>query len=362
MRAAIVGSGFIAEVHAKALRGLGHSLAAVVSANAAHAAAFAKTWRAERWGTDPALALADDIDCVHICTPPALHFDMARKALLAGKHVVCEKPLTIDPEEAGELARIAEDKGLVAAVDFNVRFHSACGQAKRLVADPSFGKVRLIHGSYLQEFHALPESYGWRYQPELAGPMRATTEIGSHWIDLVRYVTGLEVSAVCASFGAFSPDRYLFGGMMYSEAREGSSPLRVESEDAATVSFRFSNGAMGNVVLSEVSHGRSNRLEIEVCGARASVFWNSEDPYRLSSARKGEGVVASVGAFGGGFPDTFASFFEKVYGDLVTGKASANPPYPTFRDGWRNAAVCSAIARSAAENSAWTEVRYGDGK
>lgn len=360
MRVAIVGTGFIAEVHAKALRGLGHTLAAVVSAKADHAASFAKTWGAERFGVDPALAFADDVDCVHLCTPPTAHFQAARGALRAGKHVVCEKPLTVDASEAAELVRLARETGLVAAVDFNVRFHASCGQARALVGEDSFGPVRLVHGSYLQEFHALPERYGWRYDSRTAGPMRAVTEIGSHWIDVARFLTAQEVVAVSATFGAFATERHLADGMMYDAPREGSTPIRVESEDAALLSLRFSGGAVGSVVLSEVSHGRTNRLEIEVCGANRSVFWNSEDPYRLNSARKGGGVVSSVGAFGGGFPDTFAAFFEKVYEDIRTGKASENPGYPTFRDGWRNACVCSAAARSAADASAWKEVRYDE--
>ncbi len=361
MRCAIVGNGFAARMHARALKGLGHTLSAVVGADAERAAAFARDWGAERSGVEIGLALSGDVGCVHVCTPPELHYPFVREALRAGKHVLCEKPLTIDPRQAGELARLAEGKGLVAAVGFNARFHAACGEARAKIAGGAVGDLRLVHGSYLQEFHALPDAWGWRYRPELAGPMWAVTEIGSHWVDLARHLTGLEVRAVSASFGRFARDRHLAGGVMYAEAREGSRPVRVESEDAALVSLRFSNGALGNVVLSEVSHGRINRLEIEICGSDGSVFWNSEDPYRLGTARKGGGVASGVHAFSGGFSDTFASLFEAVYRDIEAGKPSREPAYPDFRDGWRNAAVCAAIARSAAADSAWVEVEY-DGR
>jgi predicted dehydrogenase len=355
IRAAIVGTGFAAEIHARALRELGFEVAAVVGSNLSRTSAFAEKWKIERHGVDFEIALQEGIDCVHICTPPALHYVMAKRAMESGKHVICEKPLCLDTAEAEKLLALSKEKGLVAAVNFNVRFHGKCHEARKLVAASEFGGVCLIHGAYLQEFHALPDRYSWRYKPELAGHMRAVTEIGSHWIDLARYLTGLEVTEVSADFGAFTRQRYLSGDEMYSEYREGSERITVNSEDAAAILLKFDSGAIGNVILSEVSHGRGNRLEIEVTGRNESVWWDSESPCELNRSRKSGGVLTSSDAFCGGFVDTFKECFREVYTDIERGRPSVKASYPTFEDGYRNTAVCSAIYESAVKGR-WTKV------
>lgn len=357
MNAAIIGSGFIAGVHAQALLELGHTIAAVVNANVKSAEVFAEKYRAECFGDDLTLALKDNIDCVHICTPPALHYEAVKAALSAGKHVICEKPMCLDPYEAKELMLLAGERKLVGAVNFNVRFYDACSKAREFIFSPEFGDICLIHGSYLQEFHALPAEYSWRYKPELAGQMRATTEIGSHWIDLVRFWTGLEIKEVSANYGKFTPDRYVADGIMCRDRKENSKKITVTSDDAAVISIRFSNGAIGSLLLSEVSHGRNNRISIEVTGTNQSVWWNSEDPYCLNSSQKYAGVNTRINAFSGGFPNTFKAFFEEVYKDVERGRPSGEPVYPTFYDGYVNSAVCAAVYESAGNNSAWVRVK-----
>ncbi|MEZ5039193.1 MAG: Gfo/Idh/MocA family oxidoreductase [Saprospiraceae bacterium] len=355
MRVSLVGTGFIAAVHAKALKELGQELVVVVNQTHAKAETFAKDWAVARFGTDFSLALAADIDVVHICTPPTSHYQMIKAALLAGKHVVCEKPLCLNPAEAKEVMLLASEKQLIGAVLFNIRFHEACQQVKAFIASADFGTINLIHGTYLQAFHALPDAYSWRYISESAGPMRATTEIGSHWIDLARYWTGLEVAAVSANFGHFNPHRVLSEGMMYPEEREGGEKLIVDSEDAAVISLRFSNGAIGNVVLSEVSHGRSNRLHLEVTGSKQSVWWTNEVPYQWHSSEKNAGIRTQTNAFGGGFPETFKAFFESVYRDIEEGYPPIHD-YPTFYDGYVNTTICAAIFESARHHSSWVSI------
>jgi predicted dehydrogenase len=357
MRAAIIGCGFIGNVHAQAITELGHTIALVIDRSLPKAKEFAKKWKADRFGASFSMASEDDIQCVHICTPPTLHYAFVKEAIEAEKHVICEKPMCLNPDEAKELMLLAQEKNLVNAVNFNVRFYDACQKAKNFISSPDFGKIYLIHGSYLQEFHALPDDYSWRYKPELAGPMRATTEIGSHWIDLVRYWTGLEIIEVSASYGKFTPHRFVANGIMYSEARESSNNLIVDTDDAAVISIRFSNAAIGNLLLSEVSHGRNNRLSIEVTGAKQSVWWNSEDPYHLCKSHKFSGVLTQTNAFSGGFPNTFKAFFTDVYQDIESAQPSQAPNYPTFYDGYVNSAVCAAIYESANNNSAWVKVK-----
>lgn len=357
MRVAIIGTGFIAEVHGEELLNHGQEIVRVIGRDLSKTEDFASKWKAQSFSTNYRDALLPDIDVVHICTPPTLHYQMVKDALNAGKHVICEKPMCLSTDEARELMLLAEDRGLVNGVNFNVRFHEACLRIKEIIASSEFGKTNLIHGSYLQEFHALPADYTWRYIEELAGPMRATTEIGSHWIDLARYLTGLEIVEVSANYGRFAPRRYIKDGVMYETEQSNSKGISINSDDAAVVSLRFSNGAIGSLLLSEVSHGRNNRISIEISGDKQSVWWNSENPYSLSRAGKFTGVNVEINAFGGGFPNTFKGFFKEVYKDIEAGSVSNLPVYPTFKDGYINSAVCNAIYESANNNSKWIEVK-----
>lgn len=354
MKVAIVGCGNIANTHANALMQQKQEIVLAVGRDLEKAKAFSEKWGISSYSTRFEDALADGIDCVHICTPPTMHYEMAKAALLAGKNVICEKPLCLKSEQARELYLLAKEKGLLAAVNFNVRYHEACQRGRKIVSSPEFGALRLIHGAYLQEFHVLPAEYMWRYIPELGGKMRAVTEIGSHWIDLVRFWTGLEITAVSANFGCFHPKRYKNGRLMYADPQPESELVAVDSEDAAIISLQFSNGAIGSLLLSEVSHGRSNCIKIEVSSDENSIWWCSETPYQVSVARKFEGVTTVTNAFGGGFPDTFSNFFESVYSSLEAGRPA---DYPSFYDGYQNAAVCEAIYQSAKNNSIWTEVK-----
>ncbi|WP_353483553.1 Gfo/Idh/MocA family oxidoreductase [Haliscomenobacter sp.] len=357
MKVAIVGTGLIGNVHAQAIKGLGHEIVVAVNSSMPKAEAFAAQWSVPTFGTDFQLALSDEVDCVHICTPPALHFAMIKAALLANKHVVCEKPMCLEVQEAQEVYELAQQQKRIVAVVFNVRYHQACVEAKKIIAQPEFGKVLLVHGHYLQEFHALPDAFGWRYQTELAGKMRAVTEIGSHWIDLMRFWTGLEIAAISANLGTYYPQRYLENGIMYADDASSRSPMNLDNEDAAVISFKCTNGAIGNVLLSEISHGRSNQLTLEVTGTQQSIWWNNEHPYQLHQGNgKFQGARTQSLSFSGGFAETFGNLFGEVYAAIQVGKPPENPAYPTFKDGYINTLICEAIHTSAKQDSKWIEI------
>jgi predicted dehydrogenase len=318
---------------------------------------FAGRWKAKRYSVCEDDALTAGIDAVHICTPPALHYPLVKKCLEAGKQVLCEKPLCLDTGEARELAELAEKTGKVNAVNFNVRFHAACLRMAPFVQSGEFGEIRLIHGSYLQEFNAYPAPYDWRYKPELAGPMRAVTEIGSHWFDLAQFISGRQITAVQAEFGNFGPVRHLKDGILTAADDSGADPVHgaeriaVRSEDAALIHLRFDNGALGSVVLSEVSQGRINRLSLEISGEKASLWWNSEDNNLIHTGRKDRGIQTEVLGFGSGFTDTERVLFEKVYAGTL--QAEVPPAYADFKQAARITALCSASRESALNNGRW---------
>lgn len=356
MKVAILGVGSIAATHVENLTSLGHEIVMAVGRDLSKTKKFADRWNIKKYSIDYRDAFSPDIDVVHICTPPTLHYEMAKGALNAGKHVVCEKPLCIDPKEAKELMELAKKVGTVNAVNFNVRFHDACRQIKDIVSSEDFGQIHLIHGSYLQEFHILPTNYMWRYIEDLGGAMRATTEIGSHWIDLVRYLSGLEIVEVNANFAGFNPVRYVKDGVMYDTEREGSEKIEVNSEDATAVLLKFSNGAIGTMLLSEISHGRKNKLSVEISSSESNIWWDSEDHHIINQGTRNKGTRVDVNPFASGFANTFKNSFSEIYKEIEEGKPSNCPNYPVFKDGYINAAVCDAICKSAKNNSIWMEV------
>ena len=357
MVAAIWGTGNIAHTHVKALRANGIDIKSVVNINPEKARLFAEKWDIPHFGGDPSLLYDEEIDCVHLCTPPALHYDMLLSLFSHNKNVLCEKPLCFNRDEAIHLVEEANKRALICGVNFNVRFHAAVSKAQQIIAEGELGTPLLIHGSYLQEFHALPAPFGWRYDPRLAGPMRAVTEIGSHWFDIIEFVSGERISVVSSIFGNWNHIRSIQDGMMQPvSSGSGNETVEVCSEDAAVIQLKFENNAIGSVVLSEVSQGRVNRLSFEVTGAHKSIWWNSEDSSSLHSAKKGKGTVTEVFPFEGGFSGTFESLFREFYKDIKAGKPSKTQGYPTLADGVRNVTICSAVYDSARSDGTWIKI------
>lgn len=352
MKAAIIGAGFAGDVHAEAIRACGVEIAVVVCLAEAEAAAFAEKWGIPKWGEDVALALGDDIDSVHICTPPTTHGELIRRVLGAGKHVVCEKPLCLDAKEAEQLAELEKASDKVCALMLNVRYHMACQRAREILASGELGRPVLIHGCYLQEFAAFPAPLDWRYNPRTAGNMRTVTEIGTHWLDIVQYISGRKVESVSAQFGKFHPERILKDGFTYpADSQVEGEPIHVDSEDAAIVSLRYAGGAVGSLVLSGVSHGRGNYLSLEITCENGSLWWNEEENNVLQIAGKGGGIRKEVFAFGNGFSDTFTTLMRSFYAAVRSGGKEGD--YPTFREGADICGICCAVYESAVQDAKW---------
>lgn len=358
MKTGIWGAGNIAHTHAEALKASGVEIAAIVDINEAKAKEFADTFGIEKYGTDESILLTEDITTVHVCTPPNLHFEMVMKLLEHGKNVLCEKPLCFDNHQAEILAAKAKEAGVVCAINFNVRFHMACQKARQVVASENFGNVNLIHGNYLQQFACFPAPIDWRYNEVLAGRMYAVTEIGTHWMDIAQYISGRKVTAVSANFGRFYPERYVENNLMYPDSDNGrrTETRKVNSEMAAAINLKFDNGAIGTVLLSEISQGRVNRINLEVTGDYENVWWNSEDNNLLHTARRDQGVNTEIFAFGNGFMDTFRSLVNEFYKDVRAGRQSENPVYPTFTEGMEIVKICNALLESADNDEKWVSL------
>jgi predicted dehydrogenase len=378
IRAAVVGIGFIGVAHVEALRRLGIDVCGVVGSTPERA-----RLKASRANLPPVYEslkhLLDDrsVDVVHIASPNHLHVAQAAAVLEAGKHVVCEKPLGLNWAESSDLLQRATDSGLVHAVCFNIRFYPLCHQMRAMVASKEIGEPRFVTGSYLQDWLLLPTDWNWRLIPEQAGTLRAVADIGSHWLDLARFVTGRRVTEVLADLHTLVDVRRHPAGPVETFATSSDSEdlieERMSSDDACGALLRFEGGGRGTLAVSQVSAGRKNSLTMEVDGSTASIAWASEDPDILWIGHRGQPnellqrdpalvtsdaskLIAYPGGHVEGYPDTFRALFAAVYSDIDQGGPSEHPAYPTFADGHDAVCVTEAVARSSAEQG-WTTVK-----
>jgi predicted dehydrogenase len=302
---------------------------------------------------------------------------MAKAALLAGKHVVCEKPLANTVAEAQELVELAAKTGLVNALHFNLRYYPLIRHMRTMRVKGELGKVHSVIGSYLQDWLFYATDYNWRLEPDKSGESRAIADIGSHLIDLIEYITGLEITAVMADFATVHPNRKkptkpieTYSGKMLQP--EDYQEVPINTEDYATVMVRFNDGSKGVVTVSQVSAGRKNRLSLEISGSNQTVSWVSESPNNLwigkrDSAnemlmrdpslvhKESAALISFPGGHNEGFPDTSKQLFKEVYAAVREGKQPENPSYPTFADGLRELVLCDKIIESN-KKQAWVQV------
>ncbi|UCG56574.1 MAG: Gfo/Idh/MocA family oxidoreductase [Phycisphaerales bacterium] len=375
----VIGTGFIGPAHVEALRRLGNvDVAALAESSKELAQSKAEALGIEKYYGDYKQLLKDsDITSVHICSPNYLHYEMARAALEAGKHVVCEKPLAISVAEAEELVELADKKDLVNAVNFNIRYYPLMRQVRTMVQKGDLGQVFAVQGSYLQDWLFHPTDYNWRLEPEQSGQSRAIADIGSHWMDLIEYVTGQQIREVCADFATFFKTREkplkpieTYAGKVLSP--EDYKAVPINTEDYATVLLGFENGGRGVVTVNQVAAGRKNRLYFEIDGSKQAVAWESETPNQIwIGKRDGNNeimmrdpslvypeamkLIDYPGGHNEGFPDTFKQLAREVYA-YIAGDRSAEPTFPTFKDGLREMVLCEAIMDSS-KKRAWVKVR-----
>ena len=369
LHAAVVGTGFV--VHVDALRRLGVEVTGVVGSSPERAAEKAlATGLPQPYPSFEAMLDDDRVDVVHITSPNRFHAEQAKAVLAAGKHCVCEKPLAMDSGETAEMLAAAQASGLVHATNFNLRFYPQVQEARARIRDGELGAVRLVTGGYLQDWLLLDTDWNWRLDPSEGGELRAVGDIGSHWIDMVGFITGLRVEEVIADLVTFVPVRWrprgpvetFGGGRPQGETVE--QPMT--SEDAAGFMLRLESGARAVAAVSQVSAGRRNHLHFEVDGSRRALAWDQERPEELWLGHRGRAnevllrdpallspdaaaATALPAGHAEGYADTFRELYRRVYEAVAAGGPPAEPDYPTFAAGHEQAVVGEALAASARE-------------
>jgi len=374
----VVGTGYIGPAHIEGLRRNGIQVLSLMGSTKEKTEKKAIELGIPRVYVSLDDMLADpEIDVVHLATPNHLHHVHAKAALLAGKHVVCEKPLAMNTTESAELVKLAKEQNLVNAVNYNLRMYPLVHQARSMVQNGELGDLFILQGSYLQDWLLLPTDWNWRLEPNLGGNLRAVSDIGSHWLDLLSFITGLHVEKVYADFKTFHPIRKkpakpleTFTGKMLAPQDTLDQPIN--TEDYATIILHYENGTRGVLTVSQVSAGRKNRLFYEINGSKSSLAWDSEKPDELwighrevsnqtlmkdpsLLSEEARAVASYPGGHAEGYPDTLKQLYAKVYDYIIQGDYTKAPEFPTFADGHYEMQLCEAIEKSAKTNL-WVDV------
>ena len=377
LRVAVIGTGFVGRVHVENIRRQTDAeVVAIADQTADLAARFGRALGIGRTEGDYRVLLADPaIDAVHICTPNKTHYPIARDALAAGKHVICEKPLAMTADEAASLVELARSAGVVHATSYNLRFYPNVAHMRRLVATGEVGEVLAVQGSYSQDWLFYDTDYNWRLEPEVGGSSRAMADIGSHWCDLLEHVTGRRITAVCAELATFHPVRKkpkkaieTYAGKML--APEDYEDRPIDTEDFGAILLRFDGRMRGAVTVNQVAAGRKNRLLMEIYGDRCGMAWDGERPNELWIGRRdgnnqvlvkdpslleaeAQSFADLPGGHAEGYADTFKQFFRRFY--AACRDRSVAGALPGFEAGLRQLRLVEAVLQSHSEGG-WVTV------
>jgi len=376
---AIVGMGFIGPVHLEALRRLGIQVKGILCKDLDETQSVQQQFGLPHSYPSYQDILNDsEIDSIHLAVPNVMHYEMAKEALNAGKHVLCEKPLAMNTRETGELVQLAGSKQVAAGVCYNVRFYPINLEAMQWVKQGDVGEIHFVQGSYVQDWMLYATDYNWRVLADQGGPLRAVADIGTHWMDLLQTISGLKIVEVLADLHTVHKQRQrpkdevqTFTGKLETVA--DTETIDINTEDAGSILLRFDNGARGSLHVSQVTAGRKNCIRYELSGSKCALAWNSESPNELWIGRREQpnqtllrdpSLVSDVtrpyinypGGHNEGFPDTFKQCFRTFYDYIAKGDFNAAPKFPTFNDGHKEVKLCEAILKSH-QHQSWVPIQ-----
>ena len=376
-KAAVFGTGFVGRVHLEGIRRLGFvQVYAIGESQAEKARRLGDEFHVEKTDSDYRKILDDPaVDAVHVCTPNALHFPMVRDALQAGKHVICEKPLSVSIELAQQLVTLARETGRRNCTFHNLRFYPMVQHMRRMREAGDLGDILVVQGTYSQDWLLYDTDWNWRIDSQANGPSRCMADIGSHFCDMAEHVSGMRITSVCADLQTFHKTRKRPKGSIETFAGKMLTPddyeeVPINTEDFGAVIFRMGERTRGAFTASQVSAGRKNGLSLEIYGSKGSVAWNQERPDELWIGQRNSNNQIIVkdpsllkeaarsyadlpGGHSEGYDDTFKQVFRRFYRSID--EPDAAPEYPQFVDGLRQLQILEAELTSN-QKRAWVDV------
>lgn len=298
-------------------------------------------------------------DVVAIMTPNDSHFEMASAALALGFDVICDKPMTNTVDEAERLHAAVQASGLVFCLTHNYTGYPMVRQARGMVETGELGTIRLVQVEYVQGGNARendpPPDKSWRHNPAKGGPSLVMGDIGTHAHNLLRFITGLEITEVAAEVGSIVPGRVV--------------------HDYAGAMLRLNNGARGSFWVTQAAAGVENCLRIRVSGTLGSLEWEQELPQILRfkplegpaqiRTPSGPGTLPLaqrssriVKGHPEGFPEAFANLYSDAAEAIAARRACKTPDplalhFPDSHDGLLGVRFVSAVVQSSASGGAW---------
>lgn len=304
-------------------------------------------------------ARPDGIEAVSIVTPNHLHAPVAKVFLEAGIHVICDKPVTTNSDDARMLAALAQERGLIFAVTHNYSAYPLVRHAQQMVREGALGTIRVVQVEYAQDWlaAALEQSgqkqASWRTDPAKAGG-GAIGDIGSHAWQLADTIVGMPVESLAAELSSFVPGRII--------------------DDNVQVLLRYAGGARGMLWASQVAPGHANELRIRVFGSEGGIEWAQQQPNELRYTPLGEPTriitrgSAAMNAAGArvsripaghpeGYIDAFAALYSEIASHLLARRDGSDPGaahFPTIADGLRGVLFIETVQASSRSGSTWT--------
>ncbi|AXT58935.1 gfo/Idh/MocA family oxidoreductase [Aquimarina sp. AD10] len=304
------------------------------------------------------------MDFVAIVTPNHMHFPPAKMALEHGFHVICDKPLSLNMEEAIELEKIVQFTGKVFALTHNYTGYPMVKQAKAMIAKGDLGTIRKINVQYLQGWLSSAvektdhKQAAWRVDPKRSGIGGALGDIGTHAENLVEYMSGIHIKELAADLTAFGEGRTL--------------------DDDGNILLRFENGAKGTMTFSQIATGEENGLAIKIYGTKGSVDWHQENPNELvvkwldqpkqTYTPGGNGGYPEASEYvriPAGHPEGYLEGFATVYRSFAKelnhvkqgNSPSSLPDFPTVQDGVRGMNFIYKAVESSSNNASWVTLK-----
>ena len=306
----------------------------------------------------------DGINFVSIVTPNHLHHPIAKAFLEVGINVICDKPMTMNSEEAQELIDISESSDLIFAVTYNYSGYPLIREAREIIKKGDLGSIRIIKVEYIQDWLTEPiENTGqkqasWRVDPKKSGIGGSIGDIGTHAFHLAHFVTQQLPNKISADLSCFVEGR--------------------ELDDNAHILMRYESGAKGMIWSSQVAPGNENNLKIQIYGEKGGLIWQQENPNELilnllnqPSRRltRGSSFVGNQSArltrIPAGHPEGYLEGFANIYrevADEFSAKISGKPIskdilYPTSKEGLYGVSFIEAAIESNSKDSVWTDLK-----
>jgi len=380
INAAFIGAGFIGKVQIAQILRLYPKVKIVglAEANAAAGKEIAREFGIERLTADYREFLDDkSIHVVHNCTPNNLHYKINKEALECGKHVFSEKPLALTAAEGISLSEIAEKRHLEAGVNFCYRFYPVVQEARERIRKGEIGDVFSVMGSFLQDWLLFNTDFNWRLTRANTGDSYIMADLGSHWCDLIQFVTGLKIKSVMADLRTIHAVRKKPKAGVLTFSRQTAKDMvdvKCDLDDYGALLLRFSNGARGVFMTSSLCAGRKVSIDLQVYGSKQSLSWNHERSAELlvgNRDRANEVFIESplwqheesrkYALLPSGHPkdyhdalfNLFSDFYGAVEKNMAGEKGKIN--YPTFKEAAYELKIVEAAVKSGREGC-WQEV------